>query len=203
MMDYKETYFTFLQEDCISEFGQETGIKIYHRACERLATMLENADYRNNKGIKEHIVKNMFPMIAYYLTLQGQGYSKEEAYSLTLKETQKAAHIQKAKNENLAKLPFAYKLFKLFTKGVMKKMYPNEGWETEWVKFDNKEIHMNFTRCIYVELTAHYGCPELCTVFCKNDIVTFSGYEPKIHFERNGTLAEGDVCCDFHFVRGK
>lgn len=47
----------------------------------------------------------------------------------------------------------------------MKKMYPIEGWETEWVKFDKEEMHMNFKRCIYADLTAHYGCPELCTVY--------------------------------------
>lgn len=202
-MDYKNTHFTFLQEDCISEFGQDEGTKIYNQSCELYSSMLENADYRNNESIKIHIVKNMFPMIAYYLTLQGQGYSKEEAYDLTLKETQKAAHIEKSKNESLAKLPFAYKIFKLFSKGVMKKMYPVEGWDTEWVKFDNEEIHMNFKSCIYFELTTQFGCPELCTVFCKNDIVTFSGYEPKIHFVRNGTIAEGAFCCDFHFIHGK
>lgn len=203
MMDYMNTLFPFLLEDCITEFGKESGTEIYNQACERLASMLENADYRNNESIKEHIVKNMFPMISYYLTLQGQGYSKEEAYSLTLKETQKAAHIQKTKNQALARLPFAYRIFKLLAKGIIKKMYPIEGWETEWIQFDNKEIHINFSRCLYFELTACHGCPELCTVFCKNDTVTFSGYEPKIHFERNGTLAEGATCCDFHFIRGK
>lgn len=126
-MDYKNTHFTFFQDDCISEFGQKTGTEIYNQACELLTSMLATADYRNNEGIKEHIVKNMFPMIAYYLTLQKYGYSKEEAYSLTLKETQTAAHIQKDKNTALAKLPFAYKIFKLFFKGVVKKCIPLKG----------------------------------------------------------------------------
>lgn len=203
MMDYKNTHLNFLQDDCISEFGQENGIKIYNQACELLTSMLADADYRSNESIKTHIEKNMFPTIAYYLTLQKQGYSKDEAYRLTLKETQKAAHIQKKRNEALAKIPFAFKLFKLSIKGVIKKMYPTEGWETEWIRFDNEEIHMNFKRCIYVDLTAQYGCSELCTVFCKNDIITFEGYEPKIHFTRNGTIADGDICCDFHFMRGR
>jgi hypothetical protein len=201
-MDYKNTRLAFLQEDCISEFGLETGTKIYTRSCELLTSMLANADYRGNEGIKEHMAANMFPTIAYYLTLQEYGYSKKDAYSLTLTETQKAANIQKNKNSVLGKLPFAYTLFKSFAKGIMKKNYPVEGWETEWVKFNNKEIHFNFKRCIYLEMTAQYGCPELCTVFCKNDTAAFSGYEPKIHFERRGTLAEGAACCDFHFVRG-
>lgn len=47
-----------------------------------------------------------------------------------------------------------------------------------------------------------YCCPELCTVFCQSDITAFSGYEPKIRFERAGTLGEGADCCDFHFIHG-
>lgn len=201
-MDYKNTHLNFLEEDCQSEFGQENGIKIYNQTCTLLTSMLESADYRNNESIKTHIRKNMLPTIAYYLTLLSCGYAKEEAYNLTLKETQKAAHIQKKKNEAIGKLPFAYSIFKLVIKSIMKKMYPVEGWDTEWVRIDRKEIHMNFTKCIYFDLTTEYGCPELCTVFCKNDEVTFLGYEPKIHFHRNGTLAEGATCCDFHFTRG-
>ena len=202
-MDYKNTHLDFLQEDCIDEFGQEKGVKIYNQACELYTSMLEEADYRNNDSIKTHIIKNMFPTIAYYLTLQAYGYSKDDAYNLTLKETQKAAHIQKKKNEAIGKLPFAYRIFKMSIKSIMKKMYPIEGWDTEWVRSDNKEIHMNFKRCIFLDLTTQYECPELCTVFCKNDPVTFAGYEPKIRFNRNGTLAEGAACCDFHFIQGK
>ena len=202
-MDYRHTKIPFLQEDCINEFGQETGTKIYELSCELFASMAAEADFRNNKSIKEHIVSNILPTIAYYLTLQNCGYSKEDAYNFALKENQKAANIQKVKNETMGKLPFAYQIFKLFIKSIMKNMYPTEGWETQWIRFDNKEIHLNFTRCIYVELTAHYACPELCTVFCKNDPVVFSGYEPKIQFKRNGTLAEGASCCDFHYTPGR
>ena len=201
-MDYRDTLFPFLQEDCLSKFGQKAGAEIYEKACKRLAVMLETADFRGNKSIRRHISKNMFPGIAYYLTLQEQGYAKEEAYSLTLEETQKAAHIEKRKNESLARLPFTYRLFKLLSKGIIKRMYPAEGWDVEWIRFDNKELQMNFKTCIYAELTAKYECPELCTVFCKNDPVTFSGYEPKIRFERNGTIAEGAPFCDFHFASG-
>ncbi len=202
-MEYAKTYFPFLEEDCIRTFGEDTGTNIYSLACERFAAMLKTADYRNNKSIKQHIERNMFPIMAYYMVLREQGYAQEEAYTLALKETQKAAHIQKAKNAAFAKLPVGYSVFKLFCKGFVRKMYPEQGWDIEWVKYDSEEIQMDFKSCIYFELTTQYGCPELCTVFCENDVVTFSGYEPKVHFVRNGTIAEGADCCDFHFLRGK
>jgi hypothetical protein len=201
-MGYKNTNIPFLKKDCLLEFGKAIGLNIYNEAFERLSSMLRNVDYRNNKYIKMHITKNMFPIMAYYLTLLDNGFSKEEAYNLTLKETQKAAYILKNKITIFGKLPFAYRMFKLSVKNVISKMYPKEGWDIDWIKFDNKEIHINFNKCIYVEMTSQYGCPELCTVFCKNDPIVFSGYEPKICFERFGTIAEGADFCDFHFLNG-
>lgn len=202
-MNYTKTSLFFIQDDCRNIFGQENGTKIYNQACEYFLSMLADADYRNNKSIKTHIEKYMFPTIAYYLTLQANGYSKDQAYNLTLKETQKSAHIYKKRYEVIARLPFAYQIFKLFIKGIMKKSFPIEGWNIEWIRFDNKEIHMNINRCIYLELTTKLGCSELCSVFCKNDNVTLAGLEPKIRFKRSGTLAEGNACCDFYFIHGE
>jgi hypothetical protein len=200
---YKNTHFPFLGEDCLDEFGDDKGKKIYEAACLRLNSMLENADYKNNRSIKIHFSKNMFPIMAYYLTLLEQNYSKYEAHNLTLKIAQKAANIQKIKNESFRKIPFAYNIFKFFTKSIMKNSYPKEGWDIEYITFDNKEIHINFKKCIYVDMTSKYNCPEICTIFCKNDPIIFSGYEPKIYFKRNGTIAEGFEYCDFHFIKGK
>lgn len=55
---------------------------------------------------------------------------------------------------------------------------------------------------LYICMCEKYSCPELCTLFCQSDITVFSGYEPKIKFERNGTLEGGANCCDFHFIHG-
>jgi hypothetical protein len=202
-MDYKNTHFLFLKDDCINDVGKETGIKIYNQSCNLLTSMLEEADYRNNKSIKIHFVQNMFPIIAYYKTLLEHNYTEENAYNLALKISQKAAHIQKDKNKSFSKFPFAYKIYKAFVKNVMKKKYPEVGWETEWILCNNNEIHFNFKTCIYVDMTTKYNCSKLCTVFCKNDNIVFSGYEPKILFKRNGTIAEGSPNCDFHFLNGQ
>jgi len=53
-MDYNKTHFHFLEEDCINEFGNENGKKIYDLSCTRLSSTLEKADYRKNDIIKEH-----------------------------------------------------------------------------------------------------------------------------------------------------
>lgn len=94
-------------------------------------------------------------------------------------------------------------LFKLFCKRVIKKNYPIEGWDIEWKRCDKKEIHFNMKRCIYMETTEKYKCPELCPIFCANDITNFSGYAPSIIFKREGTIGQWQKVCDFHFINGK
>ncbi|MCL2180710.1 MAG: L-2-amino-thiazoline-4-carboxylic acid hydrolase [Treponema sp.] len=202
-MDYKNTNLFFLQEDCVNIFGEDKGNKIFIRSEELLDSMLAKADFKNNDSIKNHMSTNMLPVIAFYKSLQESGFSKEEAYNLTLTETQKWAHVKEQRNKKMLKIPFTYSFFRLVVKSFMKKSFPVEGWETEWVRRDGKEIHFNLKRCIYIDITKECDCAELCQVFCKNDDVAFRGYEPKIYFHRNGTLANGDKCCDFHFTRSK
>lgn len=202
-MSYRNTMFKDLESVCTEKYGNETGLNIYKKAEETFRKMVEEADYRNSNAIKFHMSKNIFPVLAYYMALLEYGFSTEDAYANTLEETQKHATIAKKKNEKLGKIPFSYQLFKMFCKKVMGKEYPVEGWETEWVRYDNKEVHFNLKRCVYHEITSKYGHPELCTVFCANDTTSFSGFLPSIRFERSGTIGEGKKMCDFHFKNGK
>ena len=144
---------------------------------------------------------NMLPIIAIYLSFKELNFDQEEAYNNTMEISQSMARKIKRKNHALSRLPFGYSLFKVFCKSIMNKEYPKEGWDVEWQKYDNKEIHFDITRCVYIETTERYGCPELCSVFCANDTTTFSGYKPKIIFERQGTIGQGQKLCDFHFKK--
>ncbi len=71
------------------------------------------------------------------------------------------------------------------------------------VRCDGQEIHFNFHRCVYWDVTKQFGCPELCCVFCERDDISFSGLAPKINFLRSGTLGGGAACCDFHFIKAQ
>ncbi len=198
-MNYSDTMFSDMKSICEMKYGIEKGLCIYSNAEENFQKMKNEADYRNSDVIKWHMTKNIFPVLSYYMSLLENGFSTEQAYTNTLEVTQKHAEIEKRKNERLAKIPFFYYLFKIFSKKVMDKTYPVEGWETEWIRYDNKEVYFNLKSCVYFEVTNQYGHPELCTVFCANDTTAFSGYLPKVKFERSGTIAEGKELCDFHF----
>lgn len=109
----------------------------------------------------------------------------------------------KKKNQVIGKLPFGYILFKLFGRRVVAKQYPKDGWDISWVNCDTKEVHFDMKSCIYVDMTKKYHCFELCPLFCANDDVTLSGYQPAIIFKREKTIARGQEKCDFHFYNSK
>lgn len=100
-------------------------------------------------------------------------------------------------------MPFVFTMYRMGVKKHMAKNFPPEGWKTEWVRCDGKEIHFNLHSCLYHDICVEKGCPELCRVYCENDNIAFSGLMPKIRFERAGTIGEGAECCDFHFINAK
>ena len=201
-MDYKETSLNFLCYDLIKEYGKKQGESLYALMCEKYVNLCEGEIKSENSEMKEHIFKRLLPTIGVYISLIENGFTKEEALMITHKEIQRNAHYKAKENANLTKMPFTYGLFKMFAKSHMKKRYPKEGFTVEWKRHDNKEIHFDITRCIYKDMCEKYSCPELCVIFCQSDITAFAGYEPKIRFERSGTIGEGANCCDFHFIKG-
>ncbi|HJB25346.1 MAG TPA: L-2-amino-thiazoline-4-carboxylic acid hydrolase [Firmicutes bacterium] len=200
-MNISETTFSFLQQDCIKEFGNQKGKELFESTEQMYQHLLNTADYKNSEVIQDHLKKKLFPPMAYYKVLLAEGYEKGIALDYVKKETHKAALVKKEEMKRLAKMPFAYAIYRMGVKRYMRKNFPDEGWETQWVRCDNREIHFNLHRCIYSELSKAYGCPELCCVYCENDDISFSGLLPKIKFKRTGTLGSGSSCCDFHFIK--
>lgn len=202
-MEIKNTGFYFFNDMCIEKYAAESGNSIINSANHFYQQLRNEADDKSNQAIRWHMEQNMLPTIAYYKALLEAGYSKETAYELVLEMTQRFACEARNKNKKLGKMKLAYFIFKLVCKKFMGKNYPTEGWITEWVTYNKNEIHMNFKSCIYHDTTCKYECPELCTVFCKNDPTVFDGYKPGVVFKRSGTIAEGKEVCDFHFYNGK
>lgn len=198
---FESTNLPFLQEDCQKQFTEEIGNRIFCSAEKWYQRLTAEADYKNNPVIEEHLRVKLFPAMAYYMALLEEGVAQEEALAAVKQETQKAALKNKESNAQMSRLPFAYLLYRMGVKTHMNKNFPSEGWETEWVRCDKNEIHFNLHRCIYWELCQKYGYPELCTVYCANDITAFSGLMPKIRFKRSGTLGERAAYCDFHFIK--
>ncbi len=202
-MGFRKTLFKFFYKHCIDTFGEDTGSRIYEAAEHALAEMINEADYKDSKAIEWHMRKNMLPTIAMYAAFRQFEITCESAYDHTAEVLQIACKKVQERNRFIGKMPFGYRLFQLFCRSFFEKQYPREGWDTQWIKYDNEEIHLDITSCIYLETTKKYHCPELCPLFCANDEITLAGYSPNIMFERSGTIGRGQAKCDFHFTNQK
>ena len=201
MSEFENTNLPFLEKDCIEFFGKEQGKKIFGKTLEIYRELTRKADYRNNETIKYHMTVKLFPAMGYYKALQAFGI--DDAIEKVRMEMRKAALINKQNNAKFVRMPFVFTMYRMGVKKHMAKNFPSEGWNTEWVRCDGKEIHFNLRSCLYYDSCVENGCPELCRVYCENDNIAFSGLMPKIRFERAGTVGEGAECCDFHFINAK
>lgn len=132
-MNIGETTLSFLQEDCVREFGEKDGERLFRLAEQEYQKLLCAADYRNSGAVREHLQKKLFPPMAYYKALCAAGYAKEAALDCVRKETRKAAQAKQDEMRGLAQMPFAYSIYRMGVKKHMKKNFPDAGWETEWV----------------------------------------------------------------------
>ena len=49
----------------------------------------------------------------------------------------------------------------------------------------------------FLELTKELNCPEICSVFCELDNLMYTNMHPKLSYNRDKTLYNGDGCCNF------
>lgn len=203
MMKFEKTFFPYFKNYCIEKFGVDFGIQLFEQVESKLNELVDENNDWNDKYIKWHLYKNMLPIISIYLVLKDLNYTTEDALNHTDKIMQICRINMKKKNQMIGKLPFGYFLFKTFSRWVVAKQYPDSGWNIKWLKCDLNEVHFDMTSCIYVEMTKKYHCSELCPLFCANDDVTLSGFQPSIIFKRENTIARGQDLCDFHFYNSK
>lgn len=74
--------------------------------------------------------------------------------------------------------------------------------------FDIKHVSDNATEyhvldCPYVCLCQAYGCPEIVTVFCDSDDISFGNIHPRLIWGRTKTIGRGDDICDFKYILTK
>ena len=62
------------------------------------------------------------------------------------------------------------------------------------------ETEYHVLRCPYVALCNAYSCPEIVTVFCDSDDISFGNIHPRMEWRRSRTIGRGDDICDFHYV---
>ena len=66
-MNISETTFSFLQQDCIKEFGNQKGKELFESTEQMYQHLLNTADYKNSEVIQDHLKKKLFPPISHWI----------------------------------------------------------------------------------------------------------------------------------------
>lgn len=200
---FKKTRLTNLMDTLIVLFGEIKGRFYYNKAVTILENELQSIEDRGNAVVDKHLRTSILPGYACYRALIEGGVSWEVAYAIVEEEIAASALRMGSVSELLRGLPFAYPLFKLLIKPVMKRGYPKEGWTINWKEFSGERIYFHITTCLYCEELAKRDALELCPAFCNSDHVAYDPLTPRIRFRRKWTLAAGNELCDFCFKNGK
>ena len=200
-MNYDNTELNILQKDLLRQFGDEEGKKIFNRSAKLYAELSVTTDYKNSSTLERQLKGLVYPVIAYYKTLLAFGYKVPNALGLVRTETEKAAAESGGVLAAQMRPVFPYRAFKRNIKNFIEYKFPSGGWSCTDLHTRGK-ITFRIRQCLYYSITAKFGCPELCEVFCDYERKAFAGLAPKIVCERHGELATGCDSCDFCFRKG-
>ncbi len=201
-MNYEKTELYFLQKDVLRHFGDAEGEKIFNRASKLYAELVVTTDYKNSVTLERQLKRLVYPVIAFYKTLLAFGYKIPNALGIVRTETEKAARETASVLSNQMRPIFPYRAFKRNIRNFMEYKFPSNGWECLDLQVRGSKISFRIGHCLYYSITAKFGCPELCTVFCDYERAAFAGLRPQVIFECDGTLANGHEFCNFKFVKG-
>ena len=83
----------------------------------------------------------------------------------------------------------------------MRRSFPEESWETEWVETSAEALAFNMRSCFYLDVLQAYGVQELAIQYYWMDDLIYKDLSPYVGWVRQGTLGRGGNGCDFRFER--
>ncbi len=146
---------------------------------------------KQKKRQKNSILSN----VALYKTLIEAGIPKEQSYELVKEYSFHVAGKFHGILKALFYIPGFFRLFRFF---MRKGMAGTEIWISDILTDNSREYSMDVLKCLWFDTCSHFGCPELCEIFCLCDHIVF-GNIGKLQFDRSRTLGMGGDKCDFCF----
>jgi hypothetical protein len=95
--------------------------------------------------------------------------------------------------------PRSFSLFRRTARITLKHVFPPEGWETKIVEDSDRALAFNMHSCLYLDVLAAYGAPQLTPLYCRMDELLYEKLPALITWERTKTLGRGSDCCDFRW----
>jgi hypothetical protein len=157
----------------------------------------ENREYTdaNNYG---HLC-NLLTSIAMILVLEENGKTREEAEKEVAEAMYEFIKPQIISMKKLASHGWFVKFLKIAMPIKFKKTL-GYGWSVEFPECPSDTFTMITHRCIYQQLFAKYGMPEMTARFCKVDDILYSDL-PRAEFSYTEQIGNGGSICDYTYKK--
>jgi hypothetical protein len=185
------------------EFGLAKSQQIIQKTNDRYAQLFTERKLYPQRALQQHLDGNIIPGIALYQALLADKDTLADADKVIDIVFQDWGITSRRRMEQIGKLPFYYGLLRRVAKRIMRKNFPEQGWDIQWLEVSDEEIAFNMHRCFYLDVLTEYGVPQLTPYYCQIDDLIYADHSPRVIWARTKTLGRGDDCCDFRFVNTK
>ncbi len=148
----------------------------------------------DNEGLKEESHHYILPAIAVYQTLQAHS---PNALLLFREMWLNGARLGA---EHLRKLAKDDDFLQSWIPSVTPKKTETGAFKFRIDHVTECETEYHVLRCPYVRFCEAYECPEIITVFCDSDDISFGNIHPRLIWGRTKTIGRGDTYCDFKYT---
>ncbi|MEE3400299.1 MAG: L-2-amino-thiazoline-4-carboxylic acid hydrolase [Eubacterium sp.] len=157
----------------------------------------ENQEYAdsNNYG---HLC-NLITSIAMIMVLEQNGKTRGEAEKEVSEAMYEYIKPQIVSMKRLASHGWFVRFLKITMPLKFKKTL-GYGWDVEFPKCPSDTFTMITHKCIYQQLFAKYGMPEMTARFCKVDDILYSDL-PRAEFIYTQQIGKGGDMCDYSYKK--
>ena len=157
----------------------------------------ENQEYADSKNYG-HLC-NLLTSIAMIMVLEQNGRTREEAEKEVSEAMYEYIKPQIVSMKKLASHGWFVRLLKISMPLKFKKTL-GYGWSVEFPKCPSDTFTMITHKCIYQQLFAKYGMPEMTARFCKVDDILYSDL-PRAEFSYTQQIGNGGDMCDYSYKK--
>jgi hypothetical protein len=175
--------------------------EIMDKAEKRFWKLYSERTRYKNKALVQHLEENILPSLAVYQALKAHGDETEQAYQTVYDLNITLMAPNRRFFEFLGRFRWFYGLIKRLTPKIMKRSFPENAWEMEWVELSDEVVAFNLHSCFYLDTLRKYGAEELAPMFCSLDDYIYTDVSPHVRWGRTQTLAAGGEFCDFRYYR--
>ena len=157
----------------------------------------ENQEYADSKNYG-HLC-NLLTSIAMIMVLEQNGRTREEAEKEVSEAMYEYIKPQIVSMKKFAGHGWFVRLLKISMPLKFKKTL-GYGWSVEFPKCPSDTFTMITHKCIYQQLFAKYGMPEMTARFCKVDDILYSDL-PRAEFIYTQQIGNGGDMCDYSYKK--